>query len=199
MSDKAKPLTPEERERCVQFAKALGDTDNLTEQHAVERLLRWDATLRQLEQCLVAVTAERDKEWNACGVAQAALAKAETELDQQKLLVEALMSDPDETDRWDLSGRLHDAWEEIHFHDADLAEVARERECQDAKWGEGHDAEHDFPEWLGILYTELLEVQEATGPEYSITNEARVELVHLASVAIAALQHCGVPVQIEGG
>ncbi len=60
MSDKAKPLTPEERERCVQFAKALGDTDNLTEQHAVERLLRWDATLRQLEEGLATVTVERD-------------------------------------------------------------------------------------------------------------------------------------------
>ncbi len=60
MSDKAKPFTPEERERCVQFAQALGDTDNLTEQHAVERLLRWDATLRQLEEGLAAVTVERD-------------------------------------------------------------------------------------------------------------------------------------------
>ncbi len=80
-----------------------------------------------------------------------------------------------------------------------IQEVARERERQDAKWGDGHDSEHGLPEWVVIMYAELCEVLSAMGPQYTVTDEARTELVHVAAVAVAALERLGVPEKLEGG
>ena len=66
--------------------------------------------------------------------------------------------------------------------------VARERERQDAKWGEAHDAQHGLQDWLDILRDELGEAQIAYSREACLT-----ELVHLAAVTVAAIQHYGVP------
>ncbi len=69
-----------------------------------------------------------------------------------------------------------------------IQEVARERERQDAKWGEAHDAQHGLQDWLDILRDELGEAQIAYGRD-----ECLRELIHLAAVAVATLQHYGVP------
>ncbi len=74
-----------------------------------------------------------------------------------------------------------------------IQEIARERDRQDEKWGDSHDSEHGLPEWVDIMHAELFEVLSAIGTQYTITNEARIELVHVAAVAVAALQHYGVP------
>ncbi len=69
-----------------------------------------------------------------------------------------------------------------------IQEVARERGRQDEKWGETHDAKHSLQDRLDILRDELGEAQVAYDRETCLT-----ELVHVAAVAVCALQHYGVP------
>ena len=150
MSDKAKPLTPEERvihEKHFQVYEACGSTKPVPKAYHIRVMRCYEATVRHAEKCVGAALEERDRlagkvtRYESMALeSDAALCKAEAELDQQKLLVEALMSDPNETDRWDLSGRLHDAWKEIRFHDADLAAVTRERDVWKAERKEAVEA-----------------------------------------------------------
>lgn len=67
------------------------------------------------------------------------------------------------------------------------AEIRYERKCQDEEWGEQN---HDPVYWVGILAEELGEVaKEAIESNLRDTSyQLRVELVHLAAVAVAAIE-----------
>ena len=80
MSEKYLPFTDEERTFRVEGARqSVGMPGSAG-------ILRWDATLRQLEEGLAAVTAERDVEWNARG-------EAERERDAYRWVVLELLDD----------------------------------------------------------------------------------------------------------
>jgi NTP pyrophosphatase (non-canonical NTP hydrolase) len=72
--------------------------------------------------------------------------------------------------------------------EAVIAFVQDERRRQDEKWGP--QSEHTFEHWLAILTEEVGEVAKAiletdvAGPRYEIRNE----LIHVAAVAMAALE-----------
>ena len=64
-----------------------------------------------------------------------------------------------------------------------MEEILAEREKQDQKWGEQN---HDTQMWVAILMKEVGEVRKAICEED--TDSYRKELVHVAAVALAALQ-----------
>ncbi|KKN61609.1 hypothetical protein LCGC14_0520620 [marine sediment metagenome] len=92
MNDKGKrsytkPLTPEEREQSVFWATCAAEQGTIPDGVRQAKVyLRWDATLRLLEEGLAAVTAERDVEWNARG-------EAERERDAYRWVVLELLDD----------------------------------------------------------------------------------------------------------
>ncbi len=87
MSEEYLPLTDEERTFRVEGARqSVGMPGSAG-------MLRWDATVCQLEAGLAAVTAERDVEWNARGVAQAALAKMTEERDAYRAFFDAWLNE----------------------------------------------------------------------------------------------------------
>lgn len=64
-------------------------------------------------------------------------------------------------------------------------DVKAERDRQDAKWGTVEQNPHSSHEWLGILDEEMYEATvegETYGPNW------RTELIHVAAVAIAAVE-----------
>lgn len=75
-----------------------------------------------------------------------------------------------------------------------LTRVLHERLRQDAKWGALHDAQHDLGGWLAILQRELEEARVAPNDAECLT-----EILHVAAVAVAALEWHGVPEQLGGG
>ncbi len=63
MSDKVKPFTPEQRvihEKHFQVYEACGSTKPVPKAYHIKVMRRYEATLRQIEEGLAAVTAERD-------------------------------------------------------------------------------------------------------------------------------------------
>ncbi len=76
------------------------------------------------------------------------------------------------------------------FHGV-VAAVKTERQRQDAKWGNEHDSRHTLEDWLEIIGREDYEasVEFAAGDEKA----CRQELLHVAAVAVAALEWYGVP------
>lgn len=66
-----------------------------------------------------------------------------------------------------------------------LADVAAERRHQDTKWGEQN---HTGLYWLAILTEEVGEVAKALITDNAGAAEYRAELVHVAAVAVAAIE-----------
>ena len=88
MSNAVKPLGAAELKAVQAHARYFafhGPDHTFTSKGAAAEMLRLCATVRQLEQGLAAVTAERDAERNACGIAQA-------ERDAYKAVVDGLLA-----------------------------------------------------------------------------------------------------------
>ena len=66
--------------------------------------------------------------------------------------------------------------------------VAKERQRQDLKWGEAHDEEHSLADWIHIMRREVYEALYAETTDTSLT-----EVIHVAAVAMACLEHFGIP------
>ena len=82
------------------------------------------------------------------------------------------------------------------FHGV-VAALKAERARQAAKWGSEHDSQYTLQDWLEIISREDYEasVEFAAGDEKA----CRQELLHVAAVAVAALEWLGVPEKLEGG
>ena len=86
------------------------------------------------------------------------------------------------------------------FHGV-VAAVKAERARQAARWGSEHDSRHSLLEWVRIIEGELMEAYQGESLEAyqgDCGQKARRELVHVATVAVAALEWYGVPEEVEG-
>lgn len=82
------------------------------------------------------------------------------------------------------------------FHGV-IAAVKAERQRQADKWGSEHDSRHTLEDWLEIIGREDFEAATAffdAGDEKA----CRQEILHVAAVAVAALEWFGVPEEGEG-
>ena len=66
-----------------------------------------------------------------------------------------------------------------------IKEVRQERSYQDAKWGEQNHTPHY---WLCVLMEELGEAAKATIADTANDYNYRHELLHVAAVAVAAIE-----------
>ncbi len=70
--------------------------------------------------------------------------------------------------------------------------IAKERQRQDLKWGLEHDSQHRLGDWLSILHTEIDEAYYASTKAQCLT-----EIIHVAAVAMACLEHFGIPKELK--
>lgn len=82
-------------------------------------------------------------------------------------------------------------------------DISRERERQDQQWGgPAHDDTHDAPEWLGLIYNQIVSANHA-GAEVYDPSQVRARLVKIAALAVAGIQSIDrlhpAPEATEGG
>ena len=76
--------------------------------------------------------------------------------------------------------------------------IRKERKRQDALYGSLDDREPSLSEWAAILSAEVGEIWEGIIKDHSQNDVAR-EMLHVAAVAVAALQQHGLPVEEDDG
>jgi len=74
-----------------------------------------------------------------------------------------------------------------------FAAIKAERKRQAGEWDSAHDSLHSLDEWLDILRHELEEARVAPSTHGCLT-----EILHVAAVAVAALEWVGLPEEVEG-
>jgi hypothetical protein len=72
-----------------------------------------------------------------------------------------------------------------------FAEIRKEREYQDAKWGTIAEHQQSIPGYLLIIRKELEEAENGWMKNVQGRDSAMAEILQIASVAVAALEQYG--------
>jgi hypothetical protein len=75
-----------------------------------------------------------------------------------------------------------------------LERIKQERNYQDHKWGTIQEHPHELLAWFAILQIELDHLKDALETGANEKPNATTEFLHIAAVAVAALEQWGLPV-----